>query len=144
LGIIPGLFPLVIIKGLVLLVSVFPGACWEPVPTGLFCIVVLLASRYFPASLNFLIYILLTFDQKKKVIYNRIEELLLEDCSQKGGTSDTFSDWIVGDISNATPKVASIAPPPSDLDVNVISPVPTIVGPQAPTASNPHETGDSL
>jgi hypothetical protein len=60
------LFPLVIIKGLVLLVSVFPGACWEPVPTGLFCIVVFLASKYFPASLNFLIYILLTFDQKKK------------------------------------------------------------------------------
>jgi len=66
LGIIQGLFPLVIIKGLVLLVSVFSGACWEPVSTGLFCIVVFLASRYFPASLNFLIYILLTFDQKKE------------------------------------------------------------------------------
>jgi len=68
LGIIPGLFPLVIIKGLVLLVSVFfSGACWEPVPTGLFCKVVFLASRFFPASLNFLIYILLTFDQKKNL-----------------------------------------------------------------------------
>lgn len=57
-----------------------------------------------------------------------------------GGSSATFSDRIVGD----SPKAADVAPLPAvvaPMSVNVTPPMPTIVGPQAPTASAPPETG---
>jgi hypothetical protein len=65
-----------------------------------------------------------------------------EDDSKMGGSSTTFLDRIVGD----SPKVADVAPLPAVVAptvVNATSLVPTIVGPPAPTASAPPETGIS-
>jgi hypothetical protein len=63
-----------------------------------------------------------------------------EDDSKMGGSSTTFLDRIVGD----SPKVADVAPLPAVVAptvVNATSLVPTIVGPPAPIASAPLETG---